>query len=78
MHVKKGDKVVVISGKEKGKIGEVMRVLPKENKVIVENINMITKHNKPMGPTRPGGIVKYEDLFTLQRLCCTVTKIRLE
>ncbi|MFY9213199.1 MAG: 50S ribosomal protein L24 [Tissierellaceae bacterium] len=60
MHVKKGDKVVVISGKEKGKIGEVMRVLPKENKVIVENINMITKHNKPMGPTRPGGIVKYE------------------
>ena len=63
MHVKKGDKVVVISGKEKGKIGEVMRVLPKENKVIVENINMITKHNKPMGPTRPGGIVKMRDLL---------------
>jgi large subunit ribosomal protein L24 len=60
MHVKSGDKVVVISGKDKGKIGNVLKVLPRENKVVVEGVNMITKHNKPMGPTKPGGIVKYE------------------
>ena len=60
MQVKNGDKVVVISGKDKGKTGKILSVLPSENRVIVEGINMITKHNKPMGPTNPGGIVKYE------------------
>lgn len=60
MHVKSGDKVVIISGKDKGKSGKVLKVLPKEKKVVVEGANIITKHNKPMGPTNPGGIVKYE------------------
>ena len=60
MQVKSGDKVVVISGKDKGKTGKIMRVLPSENRVIVEGVNMITKHKKPMGPTNPGGIVNYE------------------
>lgn len=60
MQVKNGDKVVVISGKDKGKTGKIMRVLPSENRVIVEGINMVTKHRKPMGPTNPGGIVKFE------------------
>ena len=60
MQVKSGDKVVVISGKDKGKTGKIMRVLPKENRVIIEGVNMITKHKKPAGPTSPGGIVKYE------------------
>ena len=46
MHVKSGDTVVVIAGKDKGKKGKVLRVLPKENKVIVEGINMLTKHKK--------------------------------
>ena len=60
MHIKNGDKVVVISGKDMGKIGKVMKAFPNENRVIVEGVNMITKHNKPAGPTKPGGIVKYE------------------
>ncbi len=60
MHVKSGDKVVVISGKNINKIGKVMRVLPKENRVIVEGINMLTKHKKAGGPSQPGGILKYE------------------
>lgn len=68
MHIKTGDKVVVISGKEIGKIGKVMGILPKENKVIVENINMLTKHNKPMGPTQPGGIVKYEGAINASKV----------
>lgn len=60
MHVKSGDTVVVIAGKDKGKTGKVLSVLPKEDKVVVENINMVTKHKKPQGPTSPGGIIKME------------------
>ncbi|MCR3954732.1 MAG: 50S ribosomal protein L24 [Gudongella sp.] len=60
MNVKNGDTVVVISGKDKGKTGKVMKVMPKENRVIVEGVNMLTKHKKPAGPGRPGGIVQLE------------------
>lgn len=60
MHVKSGDKVVVISGKDKGKIGKVMVALPRENRVIVEGVNIITKHKKATGPNSPSGILKYE------------------
>ena len=45
--VKKGDNVVVISGKDAGKTGEVKKVLPKDNKVIVEGVNLVTHHTKP-------------------------------
>lgn len=44
MHVKSGDTVIVISGKDKGKIGKVLKVFPKENRIIVEGVNMVTKH----------------------------------
>jgi len=60
MHVKSGDTVVVITGKDKGKKGKVLRVFPKENRVIVEGVNMLTKHKKAQGPTSPGGIIKSE------------------
>ena len=60
MHVKSGDTVVVISGKDKGKTGKVMKVMPTENRLIIEGVNMITKHKKAAGPTQPGGILKYE------------------
>lgn len=60
MHVKSGDKVVVISGKNINKTGTVMKVFPNENRVIVEGINMLTKHKKAAGPSQPGGILKYE------------------
>jgi large subunit ribosomal protein L24 len=60
MHVKSGDTVVVISGKDKGKSGKVLRALPKVNKVVVESVNMVTKHKKAAGPKNPGGIVKFE------------------
>ena len=48
VHVKTGDTVVVLSGKERGKKGKVMAVSPKEGKVIVEKINMVSKHMKPL------------------------------
>ena len=60
MHVKNGDTIVVISGKDTGKKGKVLKVFPKENRVIVEGINMLTKHKKAQGPTNPGGIIKME------------------
>ena len=60
IHVKKGDTVIVLSGKDKGKKGKVLAVSPAEQKVIVEGINMVTKHVKPRRMGEPGGIVKAE------------------
>ena len=60
VHVKTGDTVVVLSGKNKGKKGKVMAVSPKEGKVIVENVNMVSKHIKPRDMGEAGGIVKAE------------------
>ncbi len=60
MHIKKGDTVVVIAGKDKGKKGKVLHVLPKKNRVIVEGINIITKHQKPNQQMQQGGIVNQE------------------
>lgn len=58
MNIKTGDNVLVISGKEKGKTGKVSAVYPKENKVLVDNINIVTKHRKPRSQQDKGGIVK--------------------
>ena len=59
MNFKTGDKVVVISGKDKGKEGKITSVLRKENKVVVEGVNVVKKHQKGNGQT-PGGIVDME------------------
>src|SRR5438876_12085351 len=59
LKIKKGDNVVVISGRDKGKTGEVLRVLPAEARVIVQGVNMAKRHTRPrMG--EPGGIVEKE------------------
>ena len=60
VHVKTGDTVVVLSGTSKGKPGKVMAVSPQEGKVIVENVNMVSKHVKPRKMGEAGGIVKAE------------------
>ena len=60
MFVKTGDTVKIIAGKYKGETGEVTKVFPKENKVIVENINIVKKHVKPTGFGQEGGIVEQE------------------
>jgi large subunit ribosomal protein L24 len=56
MHVKKGDKVIVIAGKEKGKSSTVARVLREENRVVLEGLNMMKKHLKPRKAGDKGGI----------------------
>ena len=60
VHVKTGDTVVVLSGKDKGKQGKVLQVSPKERKVIVEGLNIATKHVKPRRQGEQGGIVEAE------------------
>ena len=60
MKIKTNDKVIVISGKYKGKIGKVMSADPKGGKVIVEGVNVATKHQKPRKQGQDGGIIKVE------------------
>ncbi|WP_129598556.1 50S ribosomal protein L24 [Anaerophilus nitritogenes] len=60
MHIKKGDTVVVISGKDKGKKGKVLQAVPKKNRIIVEGVNMLTKHQKPNAKVQQGGIIHQE------------------
>ena len=60
LHVKTGDAVIVISGRDKGKKGKILQVSPKEGKVIVEGCNMVSKHVKPRKMGDPGGIIKAE------------------
>jgi large subunit ribosomal protein L24 len=55
--LKKGDTVVVIAGKDKGKEGEVVRVFPSENKVLVNGVNTAKKHQKPRAANQQGGII---------------------
>ena len=60
VHIKTGDTVVVLSGKERGKQGKVVAVSPKEGKVIIEGVNVVSKHVKPRKAGQEGGIIKTE------------------
>ncbi|MBB6455176.1 large subunit ribosomal protein L24 [Salirhabdus euzebyi] len=60
MHVKKGDKVLVITGKDKGKQGNVLEAYPKKNRVLVEGVNLVKKHAKPSQDNPQGGILTQE------------------
>lgn len=60
MHVKKGDKVMVISGKDKGKSGIILEAYPKQSRVLVEGINIVKKHAKPSQVNPQGGIFNQE------------------
>lgn len=60
LHIKKGDTVMINSGVDKGKKGKVLEARPKDNKVIVEGINMRTRHVKPKKQGEPGGLIKSE------------------
>ena len=67
LKIKKGDKVVVIAGKDKGKTGEVLRVLPQDMRVLVQGVNMVKRHTRPaMG--QPGGIVEKEAMLHISNV----------
>ncbi|MEG2934921.1 MAG: 50S ribosomal protein L24 [Clostridium sp.] len=60
VHVKRKDTVMVISGKDKGKIGEVLAVLPKKGRVVIKDVNVVTKHKKPSKQNTQGGLIQME------------------
>jgi len=60
MNIKKNDNVTILTGKDRGKLGKVLKVIPKEDRVLVEKINMVKKHVKPTKAAPHGGIVESE------------------
>lgn len=84
MKIRVGDKVQVIAGKDKGKQGEVLQILRKENRVIVEGVNVVTKHVKPSQMDPEGGIVTREAPIHVSNVAIydskakTITKVKYE
>jgi large subunit ribosomal protein L24 len=60
VHIKKDDKVKIIAGKDRGKVGKVLKVISKKNRLLVENINIVKRHTKPNAQNRQGGILESE------------------
>src|SRR2546423_10480058 len=60
MHVKTGDEVLIIAGKDKGKRGKIKQAMPKDSRVVVEGLNIVKRHMKQRGPGKPGGIIEME------------------
>lgn len=73
-HIKKNDTVMVIAGKEKGKSGKVMRVIPKKDRAIVEKLNMVKRHMKPSQDNRQGGILEREAPIHVSNLMLICSK----
>jgi len=67
-HIKKNDTVMVVAGKEKGKTGKVLKVLPKKDRAVVEKVNFIKRHMRPGAHSRQGGIVEKENPINLSNL----------
>jgi large subunit ribosomal protein L24 len=82
-HVKKDDKVKIIAGKDKGKIGKVLKVINKKNRVLVENINIVKRHTRPSAQNRQGGIVETEapihwtNVMLMCSKCMSPSRIRM-
>jgi len=66
--IRKGDRVQVLTGKDKGKRGEVLSVLPEANRAVVQGVNMVKRHTKPQGMNQPGGIQEKEASIDLSNL----------
>ena len=82
--IKKGDKVVVLSGKDKGRTGEVTKAFPKEGKVIVAGVNIITRHRKPTQANPQGGLERSEAPLHISKVAIAdpktgkATRVRFE
>ena len=68
LHIKKNDNVIVLAGEDKGKTGKVLKVLVKEQRALVEGINMVSKSMKPSAKNPQGGIVKQEAPIRISKL----------
>ena len=74
IHVKKGDNVYVLSGKDRGKKGKVLEVIPSKRMVIVEGINMVTRHVKPRNKYQQGGLVNQEATIYVDKVMLVCDK----
>ncbi|MCL5674792.1 MAG: 50S ribosomal protein L24 [Candidatus Omnitrophica bacterium] len=75
--IRKNDFVIVVKGKDRTKKGRVLKVLPKENRVLVEGINFVKRHTKPRSATQPGGIITMEkpvSIGNVQYFCMKCNK----
>ncbi len=68
LHVRKNESVMVIAGKERGKTGKVLRVIPKKSRAIIERVNMVKRHTRARGPQLPGGILEKEASIHISNL----------
>ena len=76
LHVKKDDAVYVLSGKDAGKTGKVLKVIPDESKVIVEGVNVSAKHQKPRGRYQQGGIIHQESPISSSNVMVVCNKCK--
>jgi large subunit ribosomal protein L24 len=74
LHVKKNDQVMVIAGKEKGKTGKILEVLPKQGYALVEKVNFVKRHSRPGGQNRQGGILEKEAPVNVSNLMIICNK----
>ncbi len=77
MKIRKGDEVVVITGKDRGRKGKVRQALPRENRVEVEGINMIKRHMKPRGQAKKAGIIEREAAINLDNIMLICPKCHM-
>ncbi|MEE9549035.1 MAG: 50S ribosomal protein L24 [Candidatus Binatia bacterium] len=68
LHIHKNDSVMVIAGKERGKTGKVLRVLPSKGRALIERVNLVKRHTRPRGPQVPGGILEKEASIHISNL----------
>lgn len=66
--IRKGDTVLVITGADRGKRGEILRMIPKDQRAVVQGVNIATRHKKPTGMGQPGGIVRSEATIHVSNL----------
>ena len=81
--IKKGDQVVVLSGKDKGKTGEITKAMPKEGKVVVSGVNIATRHRKPSQTNPQGGLERIEAPMHISKVAIATkdgkpTRVRFE
>lgn len=74
MKIRKGDNVLITTGKDNGKKGKVRKVLPKKDTVIVEGLNMIKRHSRTRGQARQGGIIEMEAPISISNVALICTK----
>ena len=83
-YIKKDDKVKVITGKDKGKIGKVLKVNRKKNRILIEKINIVKRHTKPSAQNKQGGIVEKEmpiewsNVMVMCNKCVTPARIKMQ